>query len=196
MQRVNNKYKYIKLVQITLWHYLCVGIDMNLKKIVKIKIIIFCFTSLFLTACATNKATNKSPADSETKNSKLLTNKPSKLQYAGKEHAVTKHSKSGNYRFTLYSKPTSIPLRKIHQWILKIETKAGKPVTNAKLYVNGGMPAHRHGFPTKPIAKKHLGNGEYLVEGIKFTMPGSWEMRFTMKLKKQRERVKFKISIH
>ena len=153
----------------------------------KVKVILFCLISYFLTACSTNKSIDTSPV------SKKST--PSKLQYTGKQHAVTELAKSGNYRFTLYSKSAPIPLKKIHQWVLKIETKMGDPVTNAKLYINGGMPMHRHGFPTKPVVKKHLGDGEYLVEGIKFTMPGYWEMRFTMKTKKHRERVKFKINL-
>ncbi|MDH5407159.1 MAG: FixH family protein [Gammaproteobacteria bacterium] len=122
--------------------------------------------------------------------------KNSKLEYAGKEHAVAILSESGNYRFTLYSKSVPIPLKRIHSWILKIEDKSGEPVSQAKLFVNGGMPAHRHGFPTKPVIKKYLGNGEYLVEGIKFTMPGFWEMRFTMNVNRQRERAIFKITLH
>lgn len=161
---------------------------MSKKILFKVNIILIGFVSALLTACATSETADTQPANKDTT--------PSKLQYAGKQNAVTDLSESGNYRFTLYSKPEPIPLRKIHQWILKVETKAGKPVTNAKIYISGGMPAHRHGFPTKPVVKKHLGNGKYLVEGIKFSMPGYWEMRFTMKIDNQRERVKFKINIH
>ena len=36
-----------------------------------------------------------------------------------------------------------------------------------KIYVHGGMPKHQHGFPTNPRAKQYLGNGLYLVEGVK-----------------------------
>ena len=151
---------------------------MNITK--KINVILFCFTILLLSVITVNAETDKT----------------SKHQYAGIEHAVTELSESGNYRFTLYSKPSPIPLKKIHSWILKVENNDGNPVTNAKLFINGGMPAHRHGFPTKPVVKKYLGNGEYLVEGIKFTMPGYWEMRFTMSIKNKRERVVFKINLY
>ncbi|MCL5024693.1 MAG: FixH family protein [Nitrospirae bacterium] len=37
------------------------------------------------------------------------------------------------------------------------------------------MPAHEHG--TSDIAQvRYLGNGQYLVEGLSFTMPGDWEV--------------------
>jgi len=169
-----------------------IGIYMNVKKFVTIKIIALFCCSLLLIGCSANRIIEKSSEKTETNQSSNTT----KLKYAGKQHAVTKLSESGQYRFTLYSKPAPIPYGKIHQWVLKAETKAGVAVTNTKLYVNGGMPAHRHGFPTRPVVKKHLGNGEYLVEGIKFTMPGYWEMRFTMKIENKRERVIFKINLY
>lgn len=161
---------------------------MDYKKTPYIKIILFCLISLLLSACVVNKSIEASSPSKKTK--------PSKLDYAGEQHAVTELSNSGNYRFTLYSELVPIPFKKIHHWILKVENKEGEPVTNARLYVHGGMPAHRHGFPTKPVAKKHLGNGEYRVEGIKFTMPGYWEMRFTMKVGNQSERVTFNINLY
>ena len=115
------------------------------------------------------------------------------LEYSDLQHAVTQISRDGNYRFTLYSKATPIPMKKIHSWIIKVEDKEGKPVEGVKLFVFGGMPQHRHGFSTKPIVKKYLGDGKYLVEGIKFTMPGYWEMRFNIKEKRVSDRVIFKI---
>lgn len=101
--------------------------------------------------------------------------------YSDRENAVTQMSENGEYRFSLFTTDPTFPFKKIHNWIIHIENKEGKPVENAKIFVFGGMPEHRHGFPTKPRVKKYLGNGDYLVEGIKFTMPGRWEMQFNIK---------------
>ena len=36
------------------------------------------------------------------------------------------------------------------------------------------MPQHGHGLPTTPQVTKNLGNGRYLIEGVKFNMRGWW----------------------
>lgn len=101
-------------------------------------------------------------------------------QYTSREHAVIQTTENGLYKVKLFSNESPIPLQKIHSWTLHIETADGKPAENLKVYVNGGMPMHRHGFPTKPTMSAHLANGDYRVDGIKFNMPGHWEMRFNI----------------
>ncbi len=115
--------------------------------------------------------------------------------YASIEAAVTKLSEEGRYNVTLYTDNTAVPMKKIHSWTLHIETKDGEIVEDAKVFVFGGMPAHQHDFPTKPRVKQYLGKGNYKVEGIKFSMPGHWEMRFNIKRKDQRDRVVFDINL-
>jgi hypothetical protein len=111
------------------------------------------------------------------------------------EHAVTQPSEDGEYIFSLYSSDPSIPFKKIHSWVVHIETKDGQAVEKAKVYVFGGMPVHQHDFPTKPRVKKYLGNGDYLVEGVKFNMPGAWEMRFNLKDGNKRSRAVFQFNL-
>lgn len=117
-------------------------------------------------------------------------------QFTDREHAVTQPTEDGEYVTSLHSTDSSIPFKKIHNWVLHIETKDGQAVEKAKVYVFGGMPEHRHGFPTKPRVKQALGNGDYLVEGIKFNMPGVWEMRFNIKdgIKNSRAVYRFNLS--
>ena len=98
------------------------------------------------------------------------------------------------YTVTLYSNQTPIPMQAIHSWTVHIE-KEGKPVENAKIYIHGGMPAHRHGFPTKPRVNKYLGKGDYLIEGVKFSMIGEWEMRINIKEPGKRDRAVFRIKL-
>ena len=40
------------------------------------------------------------------------------------------------------------------------------------------MPRHGHGLPTKPRVTRPLGNGDHLVEGMKFNMGGWWVVKF------------------
>jgi hypothetical protein len=116
-------------------------------------------------------------------------------KFTDREHAVVQPSEDGEYIFSLYSTDAKIPFKKIHSWVVHIETKDGKPVEKAKVYVFGGMPVHQHDFPTKPRVKKNLGNGDYLVEGIKFNMPGQWEMRFNIKDGNKSSRTVFQFSL-
>lgn len=109
--------------------------------------------------------------------------------------ATTVLSTDKKYRVTLYSNTFPIPRQKIHSWTAHIETIDGKPVKKAKVYIHGGMPKHRHGFPVTPRVRKNLGNGNFLIEGVKFSMIGSWEMRLNIKEETVRDRAIFKINI-
>jgi hypothetical protein len=77
--------------------------------------------------------------------------------------------------------PSVIPVNAFHTWTITVTDADGKPVNDAEISVDGGMPAHGHGLPTQPQVTKKLGDGKYLVEGMKFSMPGEWEMKFTIK---------------
>lgn len=84
------------------------------------------------------------------------------------------------FRVSHTSQVEPTPLNRIHSWLLRIETKGGEPVIGAEVDADGGMPAHRHGLPTQPVVRE-IGNGDYLVEGIKFSMTGHWEMWFEIR---------------
>lgn len=105
------------------------------------------------------------------------------MMFTSREYAATQTTQNGLYKVSLYCKESPIPLNEIHSWVLHVEDSSGKPVENLKIFVSGGMPMHRHGFPTKPRVSDHLGNGDYNVDGIKFNMAGHWEMRFNFKEK-------------
>jgi hypothetical protein len=40
------------------------------------------------------------------------------------------------------------------------------------------MPQHGHGLPTKPVVTRYAGNGDYVVDGMKFNMGGWWVVKF------------------
>lgn len=85
-------------------------------------------------------------------------------------------SSNGSFVVSYSSKVTPIPINQIHQWVLHIETADGEVVSAATLEMEGGMPLHDHGLPTNPVATEYLGEGNYLIEGVRFHMMGEWEI--------------------
>ncbi len=84
-----------------------------------------------------------------------------------------------------------LAIDKLHAWTLHLETADGKPVENATITVHGDMPGHGHGLPTKPIVSTHRGNGDYLVEGMKFQMTGWWFVEFDVIADGKQDTVRF-----
>jgi hypothetical protein len=114
---------------------------------------------------------------------------------ADADYAKTMKSKDGGFKATYISDPEAIPVNKIISWKLKVETADGQPVKDAEIAVNGDMPEHGHGLPTQPKVTKNFGDGTYLVEGIKFSMPGWWTMTFTIKSGGKTDSVTFNLKL-
>jgi YtkA-like len=73
-----------------------------------------------------------------------------------------------------------LQINRMHSWILHIETETGVPVEGATVEVDGGMPEHNHGLPTKPRVTEELGGGDYKLDGLRFHMSGYWEILVTV----------------
>ena len=89
-------------------------------------------------------------------------------------------SKRGLFTVSYVSSIEPITINRIHEWILRIETVGGEPVTTAELKIVGGMPAHDHGLPTSPRVTENLGGGDYRVQGLRFHMAGEWLLEITI----------------
>ncbi len=83
----------------------------------------------------------------------------------------------------------------MQSWSLHLETAAGAPVDSATISVDGGMPKHGHGLPTKPQVTRSLGNGDHFVEGIKFNMGGWWVVKFHVSAAAGSDSLVFNISL-
>ena len=94
------------------------------------------------------------------------------------DYSRTRTSTAGLYRATIHPQGDTIPQGKLHRWTLHLETATGTPVDAATVTVDGGMPQHGHGLPTTPRVTRELGNGDHLVEGMKFNMGGWWVVKF------------------
>jgi hypothetical protein len=88
-------------------------------------------------------------------------------------------SDAGLYRVTL--EPGS-PLRprETRTVQVRVRTPSGDPVSEAPISVDGGMPEHGHGLPTRPRAVPNGAPGTYDVQGLRFNMGGWWELRLVI----------------
>ncbi|HSJ65222.1 MAG TPA: FixH family protein [Gemmatimonadaceae bacterium] len=93
------------------------------------------------------------------------------------DYSKTRLSEAGMYRATILPHGDSIPVGKLQRWTLRLEAN-GAPVDSATITIDGGMPQHGHGLPTRPAVTRALGNGDHLVEGLKFNMGGWWVVKF------------------
>lgn len=94
--------------------------------------------------------------------------------------SLTRLSEGGLYRATLSPDTASISIGRMHTWTLRLQTATGVPLTRAKIAVGGGMPQHGHGLPTAPQVTRDLGDGRYLIEGMKFNMRGWWTLELAI----------------
>jgi hypothetical protein len=110
---------------------------------------------------------------------------------SGMDYSTTRVSDKSLFKVSYTASTGAIPVNQIHQWTLHVENAEGKPVENATIAVAGDMPQHGHGLPTQPRVTKYLGNGDYLVDGMKFQMGGWWVMDFTITANGQTDTVHF-----
>jgi len=94
----------------------------------------------------------------------------------GLDLALDKPTAAGLYKAAIASEANPIVVGSMHAWTVSVRTPAGAPVKVAKIGINGGMPQHGHGLPTAPQVTKDLGDGRYLIEGMKFNMRGWWTL--------------------
>lgn len=109
--------------------------------------------------------------------------------------ATTKYSDNGQFQVSYTSKLEPIEINSLHTWIIHIKDKDGKDVPNAEVNVIGGMPEHNHGLPTQPQITKNLGDGCYLLEGIKFHMLGWWTVTVSIKNENISDAVTFNLKL-
>ena len=111
------------------------------------------------------------------------------------DYARTRTSAAGLYRGTIRPQGDSIPQGRMHRWTLHLENSAGQPIEAAQIVVDGGMPQHGHGLPTKPRVTRHLGAGDHVVEGMKFNMGGWWVVTFRVSASAGQDSLTFNLKI-
>jgi len=85
---------------------------------------------------------------------------------------------SANGRYTATLAPSGqLKPRRMQTLRVTVTGTDGRPVDGAKLTIDGGMPQHGHGLPTRPRVTRNLGDGNYEIEGVRFNMGGWWEFK-------------------
>ena len=106
----------------------------------------------------------------------LLVTMLSAVGDAGLAEQASWESQRGLYRVSFESSIDPIEINRIHEWVLHIETVDGVDVEGASVSLEGGMPEHDHGLPTRPRVTADLGAGRYRVQGLRFHMAGAWSI--------------------
>jgi hypothetical protein len=107
--------------------------------------------------------------------------------------STNKMTDEGLFHVSVSTDVDPLPLNEIHSWTVHVETPDGQAVEGAQISVDGGMPEHNHGFPTAPEITKELGNGDYLLEGVKFSMAGWWELKLNIDDGEQTDQITFNL---
>ena len=72
---------------------------------------------------------------------------------------------------------------------------SGNAVDGAALRIDGGMPQHGHGLPTRPRVTRNLGNGAYEIEGVRFNMGGWWEFKVVIETATGADTITFNLEL-
>lgn len=99
-----------------------------------------------------------------------------------KDLDLTLQHASAAGRYIVRLEPPAKPpaINQIHAWRITLKAPDGTPVRAARILVDGGMPQHGHGLPARPQVTRELAEGTYLMEGMKFSMTGWWEIKLAI----------------
>lgn len=87
-----------------------------------------------------------------------------------------RRSASGHYVAVLQPSQQLRP-RQMYTVRVRLQDSNGHAINDAQLSIDGGMPQHGHGLPTRPRVTRNLGDGVYEIEGVRFNMGGWWEFK-------------------
>lgn len=104
-------------------------------------------------------------------------------------------TENGLFIVSAVSQLDPVVINETHSWVIHIETADENPVISADISIEGGMPAHNHGFPTAPRVTENLGDGDYLLEGMRFNMGGVWVLTLEISSGGQTDSVTFEFEL-
>lgn len=103
-------------------------------------------------------------------------------------------SSNGLYTATLES-AQPLRTRQMQTVRVKVGDVSGVGIDAASITVDGGMPEHGHGLPTKPRVTRNLGGGVYEIEGVRFNMGGWWELKLAISTPDGMDSVTFNLNL-
>jgi hypothetical protein len=103
-------------------------------------------------------------------------------------------SVSGRYIATLQPERQFRP-RQLQTVRVTVVDRDGRAIDDATLTIDGGMPQHGHGLPTRPRVTKSLGGGSYQIDGVRFNMGGWWEFKVAIAAGAETDVVTFNLDL-
>jgi hypothetical protein len=103
-------------------------------------------------------------------------------------------SAAGRYLATLEPAKPLHP-RQMQTVRVTVRDAEGRAIDEAQISVDGGMPQHGHGLPTRPRVTRNLGDGIYEIEGVRFNMGGWWEFKLTIAGSRGADTVTFNLAL-
>ena len=103
-------------------------------------------------------------------------------------------SANQTYKATLQPRQP-LRLRQLQTVPVRIVDGSGRPIDGAQVAIDGGMPEHLHGLPTRPRIGRALGDGVYEIEGLRFSMGGWWELKLAIDSPAGRDSVTFNLAL-
>ena len=103
-------------------------------------------------------------------------------------------TRAGLYRVTL--EPVEpLAKRKLQKVQVRVLDATARPVDGASITVDGGMPQHGHGLPTRPRMTRRLEDGRYEIDGVRFNMGGWWEFKLAIRAAAGTDSVTFNLNL-
>jgi hypothetical protein len=149
---------------------------------------VFFVTVLILLVALLAACGGESDAEPTSEMSDMAMDSPDDL-----DTSTEKMSEASAFMVAISSNMDPLDLNEIHSWTIHVETPDGAAVEGAEIAVDGGMPEHNHGFPTMPEVTEELGDGDYLLEGVKFSMAGWWELKLAITAGDQSDDITFNL---
>ena len=103
-------------------------------------------------------------------------------------------SAQGRYVATLEPAKPLRP-RQMQTVRVTVHDAEGRAIDDAQITIDGGMPQHGHGLPTRPRVTQNLGDGVYEIEGVRFNMGGWWEFKLAIADSRGADTVTFNLDL-
>lgn len=103
-------------------------------------------------------------------------------------------SSGGSYIATLHP-VEPLAKRKLQRVHVEVVDAEGRPVEDAAITVDGGMPEHGHGLPTRPKVTGRTADGLYVIDGLRFNMGGWWVLELAITAVQGSETVTFHLEL-
>ena len=99
---------------------------------------------------------------------------------AASEFGLGPRASVGGYYFATLEPAQPLRPRQMQTVRVTVRDAERRAIDDAQISIDGDMPQHGHGLPTRPRVTRNLGNGIYEIEGVRFSMGGWWEFKLAI----------------